>query len=47
MEILLKANENELLQGPTCIVDISTQALATQWTAASKMCPGSFNVQGT
>ncbi|XP_018794222.1 PREDICTED: protein odr-4 homolog isoform X1 [Bactrocera latifrons] len=46
MEILLKANENELLQGPTSIADISTQALATQWTAASKMCPGSFNVQG-
>lgn len=46
MEILLKANESELLQGPNCVADISSQALATQWISASKMCPGSFNVQG-
>ncbi|XP_054084450.1 protein odr-4 homolog isoform X3 [Zeugodacus cucurbitae] len=46
MEILLKGNENELSQGPTCIAEISSQALATQWISASKMCPGSFNVQG-
>ncbi|XP_004526128.1 protein odr-4 homolog [Ceratitis capitata] len=46
MELLQRANENELIQGPTCIQDISTQALATQWISASKMCPGSFSVQG-
>ncbi|XP_067612960.1 protein odr-4 homolog [Eurosta solidaginis] len=38
--------ENEPLQGIISIEDISTQALATQWISACKMCPGSFNVQG-
>ncbi|XP_053952850.1 protein odr-4 homolog isoform X1 [Anastrepha ludens] len=46
VELLQKASEIEDLQGPSSIEDISTQALATQWISACKMCPGSFNVQG-
>ncbi|XP_036339847.1 protein odr-4 homolog isoform X2 [Rhagoletis pomonella] len=36
----------EPLQSVNNISDISIQALATQWISASKMCPGSFSVQG-
>jgi len=40
------ADLEDLSEVRLTISDINSQALASQWLSASKMCPGSFDVIG-